>query len=120
MKKCPIMSYRDEHIREVVCFGKDCAIFHKCQEKYTLIDIADEKYDSKKDADLGMKDEEWWGIVAREINTERARIKHTICWEGILVTTEYGHGYLIRDEIWKKLFPKDKNDIPKKKEEPKP
>ncbi len=46
MKICPYMSYRSQYVGQVKCM-KNCAIFHKCQENYTLIDIADKKL--KKD-----------------------------------------------------------------------
>lgn len=41
------------------------------------------------------------------IKEERERIKHVICFSGHLVTTQYGHGYHIGDQLWLELFPKD-------------
>jgi len=40
------------------------------------------------------------------IEAERERIKTAICFKGFLVMTDYGHGYLIPDDLWTELFPK--------------
>ena len=47
---------------------------------------------------------------------ELERIKSAICSNGHLVTTKYGHGYHIQDELWTELFhPKEVNYLKQEK-----